>query len=333
MVNKENNNHNNHNWQEKIDKSVEKSISLQDAYSAYLQYISQLRLLNDATVCAYMTDIQSFFSHTGTYNFSSEDTIYRGIRKYIAHLTQQQKSASTINRILSALRGFFRYLTRMHILKRSPMSDISNVKKNRTLPRVLFTPELKKILALSQNNFFAIRNNAIMEILYSTGMRVHELLSITIYDVVQSDGAIFIQGKNNRYRHVFMGGKAREAIARYLDEREKLLKGKKLPDQEKLFINSKGEILTVRGVQWLVNNIARNRRLAKSVSPHAFRHSFATHMLERGANIRVVQELLGHKRLSTTQIYTHLNVQRLQKVCEKTHPHAKKGGEEKNDQD
>lgn len=244
-------------------------------------------------------------------------------RSYLADMHERQKSGATIARRMSTWRSFFRYLCREGVLEDNPLSRISIIKRNQKLPRFLTEAEMKQLVEYPERvKLLGARDTAILETLYSTGIRVGELVRINIGDIDLNKGTIKVTAKGNRERLVPLGSYALEAVRCYMQEaRPMLIKGKK-GRLEALFLNSKGGRLTDRGVRWLVKKYVRQLQLHDRTSPHTFRHSFATHLLDSGADLRSVQELLGHARLSTTQIYTHLSKERIKNVYDKCHPRA-----------
>ncbi|MFW5906421.1 MAG: tyrosine recombinase XerC, partial [Desulfobia sp.] len=244
------------------------------------------------------------------------------------YLTKYKKN-STSARKLSALRSFFRFLLRDAKIKKDPLEKIAMPKQGKYIPVFLTVDEVFSLLqAPTDNDTHAGRDRAVLEILYSTGMRVSELSGLDMGRLEQADSLVRVIGKGNKERIVPMGRPAVRALDDYLAERERLLaariqKGKEV-ESEAVFLNRRGGRLTSRSVQRLVQHYALRAGISTRVTPHALRHSFATHLLEMGADLRAVQELLGHVSLSTTQKYTHLNVDHLMEVYDRTHPMARK---------
>jgi integrase/recombinase XerC/integrase/recombinase XerD len=224
--------------------------------------------------------------------------------------------------MLSALKGFYLRLVIEGVIQASPLNSIRSLKNSSHLPDFLFEEEVEEILDISGEDFTSLRDKAILEMLYSTGCRVSELVDIRVQQI-QKDRPIMVRGKGDKDRLVFVGDSAYKSLLAYLPFREEKLKSLGKQDNPALFINQRGGGLTARGVAHILEKRLQGVAAEKRVSPHTFRHSFATHVLDRGADIRVVQELLGHSSLSTTQVYTHLGIGKLKEVYAQAHPHGK----------
>jgi len=244
-------------------------------------------------------------------------------RSYLADLHARLKSGATIARRMSSWRSFFRYLCRERVLDDNPLSRVSIPKRGRKLPRFLAEVEMKRLVEYpDRQKLLGARDQAVLETLYSTGIRVSELVRIDIVDIDLNRGTIKVTAKGNRERLVPLGNYAVEAVRYYMHQVRPLLMDGKKGGQYALFLNKQGRRLTDRGVRWLVKKYIQQLPLNVKTSPHTFRHSYATHLLDNGADLRSVQELLGHARLSTTQIYTHLSKERIKRVYDKCHPRA-----------
>jgi site-specific recombinase XerD len=226
--------------------------------------------------------------------------------------------ARSINRRLSALRSFFRFLTRDGYLKNNPILMLQSPKLDKHLPQFMTEEEVIKLiesaLPKDEKDLMSLRDRAILETFYSTGMRISELVGLNVLDLDFIGGIAKVMGKGRKERVVPVGDIASRAIRKYLDKR----KG----NEEAIFLNKSGRRITTRGVRGIVLKYIKKAGIKQGVSPHTLRHSFATHLLNRGADLRTVQELLGHANLSTTQIYTHLTTEKLKNVYDKAHPHA-----------
>lgn len=248
------------------------------------------------------------------------------VKAFVASLYSVNTSA-TISRKLSSLRAFFRFLVREEVLAADPLAGISNPKVGRHIPHFLTVDEVFALLeAPSRQDSYYLRDLAIMEMLYATGMRVSELVNTDIADYDPSAEVVRVQGKGRKERIVPYGKPAAEAMGGYLVQREQMVSARVLrgypAEREAMFLNSRGTRLTVRSIERLMRHYGERAGIAKTVTPHALRHSFATHLLEMGADLRTVQELLGHVSLSTTQKYTHVNVEHLTRVYDQAHPKA-----------
>lgn len=286
----------------------------------YLTYLAKIRLLSPATVRGYGMDLETFFSWKQ--GEEGWDLSPFHIRQYLGHLFQKGLSPSSINRNLAALRGFFQWLQEQGRVDRNPLEGFGGLKVPKTLPSVLFEEEIDAFLSKEGDSFLEIRNNALFEVLYSTGCRVAELVSLKRTQWAWGVSRFRILGKGKKERFVFLGKKAQEALAAYVplrDERVSLYGNK---EETALFVNAWGRKLTPRGVAYLLKKRMEALGMQKHASPHTIRHSFATHILNRGADIRIVQELLGHSSLSTTQVYTHVGIDALKDVYIRAHPHG-----------
>jgi len=253
------------------------------------------------------------------------------IRSYLAVLKENGFSRRSIARKLSALRSFYKYLCRENILARNPMTGVSTPKLEKKLPEFLYPDEVELLLQMPDRSTpLGIRDVAIIETLYATGARVSELVGLDQTDVDYSDGDLRVFGKGAKQRWIPIGSMAIAALGEYLKRARPFLAEKASagrngvpPGSFALFLNKNGGRLTDRGVRYVLGGYVRKAALRRHVSPHTIRHSFATHLLNNGADLRSVQELLGHVNISTTQIYTHVTKERLKREYEKAHPRAR----------
>ena len=282
----------------------------------FIRYLEIEKNYSRHTILNYRIDLEDFRAFLA--QKSIEDVDYLALRKYLALLKERNISSRSVSRRLSALRSFFKFLTREGFLKINPISIVSSPKQEKRLPVFLTEEEVKKLIEAvipkSQTDEAALRDKAILETFYSTGMRISELVSLSMPDIDFISGIIKVMGKGKKERIVPIGEHAIKAIRQYLENRPK--------QTDVLFLNKNGRRITDRGVRGIVAKYIRLASLRQGVSPHTLRHSFATHLLNRGADLRSVQELLGHANLSTTQIYTHLTTERLKSVYDKAHPRA-----------
>lgn len=241
------------------------------------------------------------------------------LRRFLAELKRRKCAKRTVVRKLGAVRSFFRFLFREKYIRTNPANSIFTPKLDRRLPEFLDEEKtIKLITSPETGNAAGLRDRAILEVLYSTGMRVSELVGLSIEDVDLIAGAAKVRGKGKRERITLLGSQAQQAIRNYLQKRPAVLSASSGP----LFLNKSGKRLSDRSVRRIMEKYVRKCSIEQKISPHSIRHSFATHLLNNGADLRSVQELLGHKNLSTTQIYTHLSSQRIREMYSKAHPRA-----------
>lgn len=279
------------------------------------------------TVESYSRDLREFAAFAGE-ETSGKEIEGRTIRGYVYTLHKKNKSSS-VARKLSSLRTFFRFLLREQIVKNDPVAGISMPKQDKYMPVFLTVDEVFALMDTpGEDDLFAERDRAILELLYSTGMRVAELTALDMDHLDFETGMVKVTGKGNKERLVPIGRPAIEALMRYSPQREHLIADRvrrgNVAENDALFLNSRGTRLTTRSVERSVKMYAQRAGIAARVTPHSLRHSFGTHLLEMGADLRSVQELLGHVSLSTTQKYTHLNMDHLMDVYDRSHPKAKK---------
>jgi len=283
----------------------------------FLRYLKIEKNVSPHTERSYLSDLEQLFDFLGVRELKKVD--HQILRQFIAHLMKQRVRKSSIARKLSAIRTFFKYLNREGILTNNPARLLATPRQEKRLPSVLTADDAKRLMeAPSENNDEGRRDRAVLEILYSTGIRASELVGMNREDVNWHDHLIRIRGKGRKERIVPVGSKALTAIEAYSKQK------RKSAGIAAVFAGPSGKRLTVRTVQRILENYRKKLGLSQKASPHTLRHSFATHMLESGADLRAIQELLGHASLSTTQRYTHLNIGMLMETYDKAHPKAKK---------
>ncbi len=292
----------------------------------FLQYLEAERDFSDKTLCAYQSDLRQFIAFVGDYLESSavgpQDVNQTCIRHFLGTLRRRGLQRRSVARKLASIRSFFKYLCRMKILQQNPAYGIISPKLDKRLPLFLDVEQAIRAMELPVGgDFFSRRNHALLEVLYGTGIRVSELVGLDISSVDMLSGVVKVRGKGRKQRVVPVGGKALESVREYLPWREKLLQQLARQDSA-LFLNRYGRRLSQRGVQRIVNQYLSMVSEQKGLSPHVLRHSFATHLLDAGADLQAVRELLGHVSLSTTQIYTHVTTDRLKKIYHQAHPRA-----------
>jgi integrase/recombinase XerC len=243
------------------------------------------------------------------------------VRNYMAHLSSKQYSKATIARKLATLRSFYKFLVKRNHLQSNPVTSIRTPKQERKLPRFLEYEDIKRLLETPPaDSWLGARDRAIMETLYSTGVRVSEIVALNMDDVDFLSEVIHVRGKGKKERIVPVGASALQSIQHYMEFRNRRAQSSTNFDSKVLFVNKHGKRLSTRSVRRKMDKYLEMAGLDPAISPHTLRHSFATHMLNNGADLRSVQELLGHQSLSTTQIYTHLTTKKLKDVYDKSHP-------------
>jgi len=296
---------------------------MQSEVRQFFSYLEAGRGASPHTIRNYGADLREFFTFLDGRKLAEVDPLL--IRGFLAHLKSREQSRSTLSRKLAALRSFFRYLARENHLKTNPALGISSPKKEKKLPRFLDLGEVTNLLeAPSSKKWEGKRDRSILETLYSSGVRVGELVGLNQGEADLLAGLLRIRGKGKKERIVPIGEKALRAIRDYLEVIPQALRKKNTGPHTPLFLNRSGTRLTDRSVRRLIVKYARQISLKQGISPHTLRHTFATHLLDRGADLRSVQELLGHANLSTTQIYTHVTTRRLQEAYSLAHPRAQR---------
>jgi integrase/recombinase XerC len=304
-----------------IDKNICKR-ELND----FSRFLSVEKNASSCTLKDYLSDLESFFAFAfqnskGGIDFSAVDSLF--IRSYLAFLNENKYSRRTIARKISALRSFSKYLVREKKISSNPFAKVKTPKLDRRLPVFLDEREMDGLFSLPEDDELGRRDAAVLEALYATGCRVSELVSLTLSAVDLSNKYVLLHGKGDKDRIVPIGTKAVRALKRYLAfTRMELINRYHVPSHDILFVNNRGTALTDRSVRRIIEKYIKILALRKKVSPHTIRHTFATHLLNHGADLRCVQELLGHANLSTTQIYTHVSTERLTSVYEQHHPRA-----------
>ncbi len=295
---------------------------MQAVFNKYINYLEAERNASPYTVRNYTTDLLGFFQFLRDKGISSLKEVDRHVlRDYLSQLMEQGFVKASIARKLSAIRSFYRYLLREGMISTSPAATTSSPKLDRRLPSFLTIGEVERLLeAPDLSTPQGLRDRALMELLYASGLRVSELVSLNLGQVNLNTNEIRVWGKGAKERVVLMGKPAARALSVYLSQGRPKLLGKKRSDA--LFLNRYGGRLAERRVQKILGKYANIAGIGKRVYPHMLRHTFATHLLDGGADLRVVQELLGHAKLSSTQIYTHVTKSQARKVYLSAHPMA-----------
>ena len=303
---------------------------MQEVFNRYVNYLEAERNVSPYTVRNYTSDLLGFFQFLKAKGIGSlRDVDKPVLRDYLSHLIEQGLVKASIARKLSAIRSFYRYLLREGMVPTSPVATTSSPKLDQRLPSFLSIEQVVKLLeAPDLATPQGLRDRALLELLYASGLRVSELVSLNLEQVNLNTNEIRVRGKGAKERLVLIGKPAAEALSTYLSQGRPKLFGAKIRMTNALFINRYGERLIERGVQKILEKYANIAGIDKRVHPHLLRHTFATHLLDGGADLRVVQELLGHADLSSTQIYTHVTKSQARKVYLAAHPMAQEKGNE-----
>lgn len=296
-----------------------------DVYlKSFIAYLSIEKNFSQHTVNAYKSDIISFFIWAN--KITPEKINFNKLREYLHFIQKFNYKKSTIARKIAALRTFFKFLYKSQFIQSNPTENLTAPKKPKSLPKFLTEDEMLSILDnVNIDTPAGLRNKAILELLWATGMRVSELSGLNFEDLELDENEITVFGKGAKERIVLISERAKKYLLQYINVARPLIaKGYKIETTNKspVFINKTGFRLQNKTIRNTINNIVDKIQLPKHVTPHVFRHSFATKMIENGADLRIVQELLGHSSISNTQIYTHISTQHLKQEYNKAHPHA-----------
>ena len=295
------------------------------AEKAVAQFLRSLQERNASphTIKAYRTDLVQFAEYVGPQGWRDIDHVL--IRGYLSSLYERGLSKTSVARALAALRSLYKWLAQEGEVEQNPAALVATPRLPKKLPRVPTIEEVNTVLdsAMPECSAFTERDQAILELLYGCGIRNSELIGINVDDIRWSNELVLVRGKGRKERFVPFGDSAKAAVQAYLPARQRVLGETKRTTERALLINLRGSRLTTRSVGRIVKQIAVARGLSPDVHPHTLRHAFGTHMLEEGADLRAIQEMLGHERLSTTQRYTQLTVKHVMEVYDRTHPHAK----------
>ena len=301
---------------------------MQQIFNKYINYLEAERNASPYTVRNYATDLLGFFQFLSDRGIDSLKEVDRHVfRDYLSHLMEKGFVKASIARKLSAIRSFYRYLLREEIISTSPVATTSSPKLDRRLPSFLTQEEIKRLLeAPDLSTPQGLRDRALLELLYASGLRVSELVSLNLEQVNLDTNEIRVWGKGSKERIVLIGKPAARALIAYLTQGRPKLLGEK--GGNALLLNRYGKRIIERRVQRILEKHTSIAGIGKRVYPHMLRHTFATHLLDGGADLRVVQELLGHASLSSTQIYTHVSKSQAKKVYLSAHPMAQEKGNE-----
>lgn len=293
------------------------------------QFIAYIKIANsgsDKTAQAYYRDIKRFIDYLEKEDINDFKAVDKSVVfDYVellrsGNITKGKLNNNSFNRNLSALRSFYHYLNRFMNVENNPFIAFKSTKKEVKLPEFLTYDEIDRMLnALDENDENDLRDKAILSLLYASGLRLSELTSLCLNNINFIDDYVIVIGKGNKQRLIPFYEECHDILIKYIDE----VRIKYQKDDDHLFLNKNGKALSNRYIQKIIDSIAIKANINKNVHPHMIRHSFATHLLDNGADLRVVQELLGHENLSTTQIYTHVTIDKLKKIINDAHPRSK----------
>lgn len=289
---------------------------------SYMAYIQLEKNYSEHTVHHYEKDLEDFFLFMEQEGIGElQEVEYLHARNYVTKLYETKLSRTTISRKISSIRSFFRYGSREFGLSEAAFRSLYHPKKEERLPQFFYEEEMEMLFKSVQGeDKLSKRNTALLELLYATGMRVSECVSIRMQDLDRTMHIVKVMGKGRKERYIPYGGFAHDALEHYIEEvRPKLMKKQ---DHQSLFVNNRGEPVTDRGIRHILNECMKKASANSAIYPHMIRHTFATHLLNNGADMRTVQELLGHSHLSSTQVYTHVTKEHLRKTYLNSHPRA-----------
>ena len=285
----------------------------------YIDYLKYEKKLSENTINSYKNDLDCFkdFFKKDLTKINLDD-----MHKYLNHLNKENKKATTVAHNITVINSFYSFLISENIIATNPCTNIISPKLAKKLPNYLTEEEVDKLLNIPLKTAYDYRNKAMLELLYATGIRVSELINLKFVNLELQDDFIRVMGKGSKERIIPMSNISKKYLIEYIEiYRKTLLKSK---DSEYLFINNQGNVISRVGFFKIIKKLCLENNISKNVSPHILRHSFATHLLAHGADLRVIQELLGHSDISTTQIYAHLINDKLKKDYEEFHPHSHK---------
>lgn len=296
--------------------------NLQSQLDQFIRYVQLEKNFSLHTVREYTSDLEEFFAFLHAEGIQKITEVeYIHARLYVTKLYDEQKARTSISRKISSIRSFFRFLNREQNIDDAPFRSLYHPKKEERLPSFFYEEELKELFEKNEGDEpIQIRNMALLELLYATGMRVSECVSLELTDIDFHYNIVRVMGKGRKERIIPFGQYAHDALIRYIEQVRPILMKKE--NHQKVFVNMRGGELTTRGVRYILSEMIDNASMHTKIYPHMLRHTFATHLLNNGADMRTVQELLGHANLSSTQIYTHVTKEALRKTYMNSHPRA-----------
>lgn len=289
----------------------------------FLTYLKDVQGYSEKTVISYAHDLMRLDMFLCSHDLAIEDMVFEDAKAFVSDLYDQELSHATINRILSANRSFFHSLCENSIVKTDPFKRVSSAKSTRKIPTVLAPEEIESILSSPVTDYTSLMEVTMFNIFYSTGCRLSEVMGMKIPDIDFANRRVIVTGKGNKQRYVFLTKRAVAMLESYLPQRAQVLEELDKSDEQTLLINAKGKQLPLSTVHSIFDKYSARLGLTKKFTPHVFRHTFASHLIDNDSDIRVVQLLLGHESIGTTQIYTHVTGKRLEEVYRKSHPHGR----------
>ncbi|MES2675206.1 MAG: tyrosine recombinase XerC [Pseudomonadota bacterium] len=303
------------------EKAENKLLLFKPELDLFIVYLTSEKQLSIHTQTNYKRDLEKFSHYCSTFSLTQLNTIkVQHIRQMVAYFHRQGLGGKSLSRWLSAIRSFFEFAIRSGWAATNPADAIQAPKSAKKLPKTLDVDQAAQFVAIAEDSVLALRDRALLELIYSSGLRLAEAVSLNILDVDLNDALVTVTGKGNKTRILPIGSQAIAAIKAWLPQRKLLLK----MEDSALFITQRGTRITHRAVQLRMQQLSIKQGMDTPVHPHMLRHSFASHMLESSSDLRLVQEMLGHANISTTQIYTHLDFQHLAKVYDSAHPRAQR---------
>ncbi len=299
-------------------------MKLSELVDEFLIYLSTVRGLSDNTVVGYRNDLEQFMQFL-TPEIDILTITKENILLCVGQLSKQKKSAATINRFIAAVRTMFSYSRKFGYIQKDPAIEIKTVKIPKKVPSFMTAAEVNQLCNTPLKNelLWQSRDECLFKMMYSSGCRISEITNLKLSDFMDNYHSAIVTGKGNKQRRVFFGEEARNALARYYQDRKKVMAENHIEKPtDQLFINQKGEPISVAGIRYIITRYSGVEGTNHHVNPHAFRHTFATTMLNNGADVRIVQEMLGHSSISTTQRYTHVTTEKLIEIYNKAHPHG-----------
>ncbi len=300
-------------------------MTLNELVEEFLLYLSAVRNVSENTVAGYRNDLTQLQTLL-TPELDVKSITKENLLLCIGELSRQKRAAASINRFISAFRTLFSYARKFEYIEKDPAIEIKTVKQPKKVPNYMTQAEVHQLCNQPAENelLWQKRDMAVLAMLYSSGCRISELRNLKLSDFTDGGRAAIVTGKGNKQRKVYFADKARECLAEYLKDRERVLAENNVAEKpDQLFISQKGKPISVNGLRYIITRYSGVEGTNHHINPHAFRHTFATTLLSNGADVRLVQEMLGHSSISTTQRYTHITTEKLIETYNKAHPHGK----------